>query len=41
VIDQGNLLYNKSNSYYASVSFTGSIGRIWGSRLSQDQLQLI
>ncbi|KAK5048555.1 hypothetical protein LTR84_005646 [Exophiala bonariae] len=41
VTDQGNLLYNKSNSYYASVSFTRSIGRIWGSRLSQDQLQLI
>lgn len=41
VVDQGNLLYNKSNSYYASVSFTKSIGRIWGSRLRQDQLQLI
>lgn len=41
VIDQGNLLYNKSNSYYASVSFTKSVGRIWGSRLRQDQLQLI
>jgi len=41
VTDQGNLLYNKSNSYYASVSFTQSIGHVWGSRLRQDQLQMI
>lgn len=41
VTDQSNLLYNTSNSYYASVSFTESIGRIFGSRLTQDQLQLI
>lgn len=33
--------YSQRNSYYASVSFTKSIGRIWGSRLSQEQLQLI
>lgn len=39
--DEDHLLYNRTNSYYASVSFTGSIGRIWGSRLSQDQLQMI
>ena len=33
--------YNKTNSYFASVSFTASIGHVWGSRLSQDQLQII
>lgn len=33
--------YGPYNSYYASVSFTKSIGRIWGSRLTQAQLQLI
>lgn len=33
--------YNASNSYYASVSFTASIGHVWGSRLSQRQLRLI
>jgi hypothetical protein len=34
-------IYNQTNSYYASVSFRKSIGRIWGSRLNQQQLQLI
>ncbi|KAK5202870.1 Altered inheritance of mitochondria protein 6 [Exophiala xenobiotica] len=34
-------VYNPTNSYYASTSFTRSIGRVWGSRLTQDQLQLI
>lgn len=34
-------VYNSTNSYYASTSFTRSIGRVWGSRLTQDQLQLI
>ena len=34
-------LYNPTNSYYASTSFTHSIGHIFGSRLSQDQLQKI
>ncbi|KAK5454690.1 Altered inheritance of mitochondria protein 6 [Exophiala xenobiotica] len=34
-------VYNSTNSYYASASFTRSIGRVWGSRLTQDQLQLI
>lgn len=33
--------YTHFNSYYASVSFTRSIGRVWGSRLTQAQLQLI
>ncbi|KAK5073334.1 Altered inheritance of mitochondria protein 6 [Exophiala xenobiotica] len=33
--------FNSTNSYYASASFKNSIGRIWGSRLTQDQLQLI
>jgi hypothetical protein len=33
--------YGPFNSYYASTSFTKSIGRIWGSRLTQEQLQLI
>jgi hypothetical protein len=33
--------YDTTNSYYASVSFTHSIGRVWGSRLTQAQLQLI
>ena len=34
-------IYTPFNSYYASTSFTQSIGRVWGSRLTQDQLQLI
>jgi hypothetical protein len=34
-------IFNSTNSYYASVHFGHSIGRIWGSRLSQPQLQLI
>ena len=34
-------IYNTTNSYYASVSFSHSVGRIWGSRLSQAQLQII
>lgn len=34
-------LYNSNNSYYASASFTQSLGYVWGSRLSQAQLQLI
>jgi len=34
-------IYNPFNSYYASTSFTKSIGRVWGSRLTQEQLQLI
>lgn len=33
--------YDISNSYYASTSFTRAVGRVWGSRLSQDQLQVI
>lgn len=33
--------YGPSNSYYASTSFTQSIGRIRGTRLTQAQLQLI
>ncbi|KAK7936211.1 Altered inheritance of mitochondria protein 6 [Exophiala xenobiotica] len=33
--------YNRSNSLYASASFTRSVGRVWGSRLTQEQLQLI
>ena len=33
--------YNKTNSYFASVSFTASVGHVWGSRLSPDQLQII
>lgn len=33
--------YNPSNSYYASTSFTRSVGRVWGSRLTQAQLQLV
>jgi len=33
--------YNHFNIYYASVSFTKSIGHIWGSRLTQKQLQMI
>jgi len=37
----GTDVYGPSNSYYASTSFTSSIGRIWGSRLTQEQLQLI
>ncbi|KAH8800420.1 PLC-like phosphodiesterase [Xylogone sp. PMI_703] len=34
-------IYGPFNSYYASVSFTKSVGRVWGSRLTQQQLQLI
>ena len=34
-------LYDTTNSYYASTDFTSSIGRVWGSRLTQAQLQLI
>ncbi|KAK5263292.1 Altered inheritance of mitochondria protein 6 [Exophiala xenobiotica] len=34
-------VYNSTNSYYASTSFTRSVGRVWGSRLTQNQLQLI
>jgi hypothetical protein len=33
--------YDPTNSYYASTSFTRSIGKVWGSRLTQAQLQLI
>ena len=33
--------YNRSNSYYASASFKQAVGHIWGSRLTQEQLQLI
>lgn len=33
--------YSRNNSYLASVSFTRSIGYVWGSRLSQAQLQLL
>lgn len=33
--------YNISNSYYASANFVRAVGRVWGSRLSQEQLQLI
>ncbi|KAH6716432.1 hypothetical protein BKA61DRAFT_516037, partial [Leptodontidium sp. MPI-SDFR-AT-0119] len=34
-------IYGPFNSYYASTSFTKSIGNVWGSRLTQDQLQLL
>ncbi|KAH7371914.1 PLC-like phosphodiesterase [Cadophora sp. MPI-SDFR-AT-0126] len=34
-------IYSPFNSYYASTSFTKSIGHVWGSRLTQEQLQLI
>ncbi len=33
--------YDRSNSFYASASFTASVGRVWGSRLTQAQLQRI
>ena len=33
--------FNSTNSYYASTSFTRSIGHVQGSRLTQEQLQLI
>jgi hypothetical protein len=33
--------YDISNSYYASANFKRAVGHVWGSRLSQDQLQLI
>lgn len=33
--------YGPSNSYYASASFKQAIGHVWGSRLTQEQLQLI
>ncbi|KAH8714696.1 hypothetical protein BGZ61DRAFT_449403 [Ilyonectria robusta] len=34
-------IYNSSNSYYASASFKHAVGHVFGSRLSQEQLQLI
>lgn len=37
----GRDVYSSFNSYYASTSFTRSIGRVLGSRLTQYQLQLI
>ena len=37
----GRDVYNQSNSYYASVSFTQSIGHVWRSRLSSEQLKLV
>ncbi|EXJ76960.1 hypothetical protein A1O3_10117 [Capronia epimyces CBS 606.96] len=40
-VSESTPVYDPTNSYYASVSFTRSIGRIWGSRLTQSQLQLI
>jgi hypothetical protein len=33
--------FNELNSYYASVSFGSSIGRMWGGRLSHRQMKLI
>ncbi|KAF2736044.1 hypothetical protein EJ04DRAFT_511325 [Polyplosphaeria fusca] len=33
--------FSTANSYYASVSFASSIGRIWGARLSSTQLERI
>ena len=33
--------FTNMNSYYASVSFTKTIGRIWGGRLSAQQMRLI
>ncbi|MCJ1305467.1 Altered inheritance of mitochondria protein 6 [Hypocenomyce scalaris] len=33
--------YHVNNSHYASTSFTKSVGYIWGSRLSQQQLQIL
>jgi hypothetical protein len=33
--------YSPSNSYYASTSFRREVGRVWGSRLTQEQLQLV
>jgi hypothetical protein len=33
--------YAPSNSYYASASFKKAVGHVWGSRLTQEQLQLI
>lgn len=33
--------YNPSNSYYASAHFKKAVGHVWGSRLSQEQLQRI
>ena len=41
ITNQGLEQYGPHNSYYASVSFTHSIGFVWGSRLSQAQLQLL
>ncbi|ENH75829.1 Altered inheritance of mitochondria protein 6 [Fusarium oxysporum f. sp. cubense race 1] len=33
--------YNPYNSYYASAHFKKAVGHVWGSRLSQEQLQRI
>ncbi|OCL03936.1 hypothetical protein AOQ84DRAFT_346967 [Glonium stellatum] len=33
--------FTNMNSYYASVSFTKTIGRIWGGRISAQQMRLI
>lgn len=33
--------YNSHNSYYASAHFKKAVGHVWGSRLSQEQLQRI
>lgn len=33
--------YNWTNSYFASMPFTDAVGYVWGSRLSQKQLQII
>ncbi|KAI1032750.1 hypothetical protein LB504_006179 [Fusarium proliferatum] len=33
--------YNSQNSYYASAHFKKAVGHVWGSRLSQEQLQRI
>ncbi|KAF5554659.1 hypothetical protein FMEXI_1942 [Fusarium mexicanum] len=33
--------YNFQNSYYASAHFKKAVGHVWGSRLSQEQLQRI
>ncbi|KAF2260158.1 hypothetical protein CC78DRAFT_536576 [Lojkania enalia] len=34
-------VFDEANSYYASVSFKKSVGRIWGSRLSAKQIDLV
>ena len=33
--------YDPSNSYYASASFKRAVGHVWGSRVTEEQLQLI